>query len=514
MTRFQPSDFGYDFATSEEKETLVAAEVGVREASSGTQYNSSSPPPAAAETGEYELYRESSTSDFKYQLPKRRRRGEPYVVTSNDAKSAVGTGAACLGALCCCLTVCLVIAGGVLLSVESSQNTLMLVGSILLVLAAAACLCACSVVCLGAVAESLMGDGETDNADPHNKEVKVRFRRLNDRYEKASLKSQDALSNVRVDVLATTNTKELKEAAKKEQNDRKEKEKQKREELENQVKQDLQAGMLIRDIKQKYRPVAFFINFEGDMMVSSLELLRKQVSLVCSLGKKGQDICIVVVTSPGGSVAHYGLAASQLVRIRKAGIKLIVCVDSIAASGGYLMASTADTICAAPFAIVGSIGVVTQIPNFQRFLEDKKIDAYLVTAGKHKRTIDIIGEVTEEGKSKLREELDDVHIAFKDHIAFARPQLKDKIEEIGTGEHWLAVQAKELGLVDEILTSDEYLESVADDYEIIEILEKKPKPSFWKDWNETSTSVKSVAARVQSKVEEFESGHSMPMAIV
>ena len=209
------------------------------------------------------------------------------------------------------------------------------------------------------------------------------------------------------------------------------------------------------------------------------------------------------------------------------------------------MASTANTICAAPFAIVGSIGVVTQIPNIQvrsccvcfvslvcdssrqflcfysplfilsqRFLEDKKIDAYLVTAGKHKRTIDIIGEVTEEGKAKLKEELDDVHIAFKDHIAFARPQLKDKVEEIGTGEHWLAVQAKELGLVDEILTSDEYLESVADDYEIIEILEKKPKPSFLKDWKEASTSVKSVAAQVQSKVEELETGRSMPMAIV
>ena len=326
MTRFQPSDFGYDFATSEEKETLVA-EVGVREA--GTNYNSSQQ--QAAETGEYELYRESTTTatsnpTFKYHPPKRRRGGgESYLVTSNDAKSAVGGGAACLGATCCCLTVCLVIAGGVLLSVESSQNTLMLVGSILLVLAAAACLCACSVMCLGAVAESFLGDdmGGDAGGDAHNKEVKVRFRRLNDRYEKASLKSQDALSSVRVNVLATTSTKELKEAAKKEQKELKEEEKLKRDELENQVKHDLQAGMLIRDIKQKYRPVAFFIDFEGDMIVSSLELLRKQVSLVVSLGKKGQDICIVVVTSPGGSVSQYGLAASQLVRIRKAGIKLL-----------------------------------------------------------------------------------------------------------------------------------------------------------------------------------------------
>jgi serine protease SohB len=201
------------------------------------------------------------------------------------------------------------------------------------------------------------------------------------------------------------------------------------------------------------------------------------------------------------------------VRIRKAGIHLVVCVDSVAASGGYMMSSVANVICAAPFAIVGSIGVVTQIPNFQRFLEDKKVDAYLMTAGKHKRTIDLIGEVTEEGKTKLKEELDDIHVAFKDHIAFARPKLKDNIEEIATGEHWLAVQAKELGLVDVIKTSDEYLESLSEDYEIIEILEKKPKPSIWRDWHEASLSLKSVAQRLQSKVEATDKS-PLPMAVV
>jgi len=315
-----------------------------------------------------------------------------------------------------------------------------------LVLAAASCLCACCVFCVGAIAEShcFGNDDESPSGDANLKEVKVRFRRLNDRYEKGCLRAEGNLIRERLDVVG--HMPEIKEAAKKEAKERLEQEKKNQKELEDRVKKDLEAGVPVKTIRQKYRPLCFLIVFDGDISVSNLELVRKQVSLVVNLGRKNVDQCVVVVTSPGGGVSQYGLAASQLVRIRKAGIHLVVCVDTVAASGGYMMASVANKICAAPFAIVGSIGVVTQIPNFQRFLEDKKIDAYLMTAGKHKRTIDVIGEVTEEGKAKLREELDDIHVAFKDHIAFARPQLKETIEEIATGEHWLAVQAKEKGL--------------------------------------------------------------------
>jgi serine protease SohB len=222
-------------------------------------------------------------------------------------------------------------------------------------------------------------------------------------------------------------------------------------------------------------------------------------------------------------------------------------VDSIAASGGYMMASVADQIYAgkrkmslflrksfherllfrnssppslfpiiAPFAVVGSIGVVTQIPNFQRFLNEHKIDAYLMTAGDYKRTIDVIGDVTEEGKAKLTEQLDDIHIAFKDHIALARPKLREKIDEVGTGEHWLAVQAKELGLVDEIMTSDEYLESISSESDIIEILEKiqskrGPLHMFGDNLGAAAKSLKTAAEKIRSTAE----GQSpTPMAIV
>jgi len=329
------------------------------------------------------------------------------------------------------------------------------------------------------------------------------------------MRAEAGLEQVRLDVVG--HMKEIKEAQSKEEKEKKGGEKKNREDLEKRVKRDLKAGMSVKEIRQLYRPVVFYMVFDGDVLVSDLELLRKQVSLVISLGKRGHDQCVISVTSPGGAVSQYGLAASQLVRIRKAGIHLTVCVDTVAASGGYMMASVADKICAAPFAVVGSIGVVTQIPNFQRFLNEHKIDAYLCTAGNYKRTIDIIGDVTDEGKAKLTEQLDDIHIAFKDHVALARPKLKDSIDEVGTGEHWLAIQAKEKGLVDDIMTSDEYLESICDTFDIIEILEKKQKKpgmaSLLEHFGAAARGVKSIVEKLQTTVESPGQAPT-PMAIV
>lgn len=160
--------------------------------------------------------------------------------------------------------------------------------------------------------------------------------------------------------------------------------------------------------------------------------------------------------------------------------------------------------------------MVTQIPNFQRFLNEHKIDAYLVTAGKHKRTIDIIGDVTDEGKEKMKEQLDDIHVAFKDHVSLARPKLRDNIEQVGNGEHWLAIEGKEKGLVDEIMTSDEYLESICNEYDIIEILEKKPKKtmdSILEQFGAAALSVKTTIEKIRLNVESPRQAPT-PMAIV
>ena len=159
--------------------------------------------------------------------------------------------------------------------------------------------------------------------------------------------------------------------------------------------------------------------------------------------------------NPGGMVHEHGLAASQLIRLRQRGIRLTVAVDKVAASGGYLMACVADRIVAAPFAIVGSIGVLAQIPNFHRFLKERGVDFEQITAGRFKRTLTLFGENTEEGRHKLKEELEDVHALFRGQIAEHRPDVD--MEQVATGEHWYAIRAQELNLVDELTTSDDLL---------------------------------------------------------
>lgn len=529
MGRYSTNDFGYDFPSEPEETTSLVTSTPITEDGN----NKASVPdvsiePQSMEGGVgYELYEENQQPQqerqpYRYRPAKINRGGENFYVATGEAANGTALNPVeCIGSFCCCVTIIFVISGGILVSYVNykDDDIMLLVGTVLLVVAAGTCLLSCCALFIGGSADGLFDTNNSSvpsKADPNFNEVQVRFRRLNDRFEKGCMKAEDGLQHFRLDVVG--HIKEVKEALRKEAKEKKERETKNREELERRVKKDLKAGILVKDIRQQYRPVIFYISFNGDIMVSGLELLRKQISLVVNLAKPGRDKCVVAITSPGGAVSQYGLAASQLVRIRKAGIHLTCCVDTVAASGGYMMASVANKICAAPFAVVGSIGVVTQIPNFQRFLNEHKIDAYLCTAGDYKRTIDVIGEVTEEGKAKMTEQLDDIHIAFKDHVALARPQLKDSIEEVGTGEHWLAIQAKEKGLVDEIMTSDECLESFCEDFDIIEILEKIHKPKgvaglFGNHLAAAGLSLKSILDRFQSSVDPQGLGPT-PMAIV
>jgi len=206
------------------------------------------------------------------------------------------------------------------------------------------------------------------------------------------------------------------------------------------------------------RPRSFVINFKGDLKASALPALREEVSAVLEVAS-GTDEVIVCLENHGGVVHEHGLAASQLARIRDKGIPLIVCVDKVAASGGYLMACVASRIYAAPFAILGSIGVLAQIPNFNRFLDSHGVDFEQVTAGKYKRTVTMFGENTDEDRAKLKEELEDVHTLFKAAVSEYRPDLD--LEKVATGEYWYGTRALEMGLADEIKTSDELLSECA-----------------------------------------------------
>lgn len=197
----------------------------------------------------------------------------------------------------------------------------------------------------------------------------------------------------------------------------------------------------------------FVINFHGDVMAGQVESLREEITAILEVASK-QDEVLVKVESGGGAVHGYGLAASQLERVKKNDIPLTVAVDKIAASGGYMMASVADKILCAPFAIVGSIGVVAQIPNFNRLLENHGVDIELHTAGQYKRTLTTLGENTEEAREKFKQDLEVVHNLFQSHIEKHR---KLDMNKVATGEYWFGYDAYQLNLIDELSTSDDYL---------------------------------------------------------
>ncbi len=225
--------------------------------------------------------------------------------------------------------------------------------------------------------------------------------------------------------------------------------------------------------KDDSRPRTFVIEFKGDLKASAVPSLREEVSAILEVARDGDEV-VVTLDNHGGVVHEHGLAASQLVRLRDREIPLTVCVDKVAASGGYLMACVADRIVAAPFAILGSIGVLAQIPNFNRLLDDKGVDFEQITAGEYKRTVTMFGKNTDEDRAKLKEELEDVHRLFKDAVAKYRPGLE--IEKIATGEHWYGTRALELGLADELMTSDELLALKVADRELYRVTWKIRQP--------------------------------------
>lgn len=208
------------------------------------------------------------------------------------------------------------------------------------------------------------------------------------------------------------------------------------------------------------------LRFKGDMQASQVDALRREVTAIVQVAGAGDEV-VVVLESPGGAVSGYGLAASQLVRLKEAGLSLTVCVDKVAASGGYMMACIADRILAAPFAVVGSIGVLAQVPNIHRLLQRYEVDVEVLTAGKHKAPMTLMGEKTEAGRQKLLDDLSAIHERFKELVGRYRPQLD--LAAVTEGDFWLAEDAVVLGLVDQLETSDSYLVTRAKDCDVVSV---------------------------------------------
>ena len=237
----------------------------------------------------------------------------------------------------------------------------------------------------------------------------------------------------------------------------------------------------------------FALSFEGDLQASRVAQLRYEVNAILSQAQEGDEV-VARIESPGGLVHGYGLAASQLLRIRERGLILVAAVDKVAASGGYLMAAVANRVIAAPFAVVGSIGVAAQIPNVHRLLKKKDVDVETITAGRYKRTMTLFGENTEEGRRKFVEEMEDLHALFQEFVADKRPALD--MDKVATGESWHGRRAIELNLVDEIMTSDEYLMRRCEDAEVFELRWVAPKKPLEKVLEQIESRLSRLAGRL------------------
>ena len=231
------------------------------------------------------------------------------------------------------------------------------------------------------------------------------------------------------------------------------------------------------------RPRIFILNFKGDIRASEVSSLREEVTAILSVAEANDEV-LVKLESGGGTVHGYGLAASQLKRIRNRNIKLTVAVDKVAASGGYMMACVANHIISAPFAIIGSIGVLAQLPNFHRLLKKHNIDFEQISAGKYKRSLTIFGNNTEDDREKLKQELEDTHDLFKQFVKDNRDAID--IDLISTGEHWYGTRALELNLVDEIMTSDDFLSNAVNTVDLYELEYVRKKPVMEKFFNSTA----------------------------
>lgn len=240
------------------------------------------------------------------------------------------------------------------------------------------------------------------------------------------------------------------------------KQRHKREKAEK--KKAAKKSLADQDLSERKR--VFVLNFDGDMKASATGSLKEEISTVLSVAQPGDEV-VVRLESAGGMVHSYGLAASQLVRIKNKKIPLTVCVDKVAASGGYMMACVADKILAAPFAVVGSIGVVGQLPNFHRLLQKIPVDYEMQTAGEYKRTLTMFAENTDKGREKFADELEDTHGLFKEFIRSNRDKLD--VDSVATGETWYGSRALDKQLIDAVQTSDEYLTGQLDEADIFEV---------------------------------------------
>ncbi|AHI27820.1 protease SohB [Marinobacter similis] len=310
--------------------------------------------------------------------------------------------------------------------------------------------------------------------EDHGGDGELKIRKLNDKYDKLR-------ESIQARLMSDAERKAFEKRQKKEQKAKKKSEKAKYKEVTTEPER---------------QPRVFVLDFDGDIKASDTDPLRRSITAVLSVADPERDEVVVRLESGGGLVHSYGLAAAQLDRIRSKGVPLTACVDKVAASGGYMMACVADRIIASPFAILGSIGVVAQLPNFHRFLKKNDVDFEVLTAGEHKRTMTVFGENTDKGRQKFLEDLEDTHVLFKEYVGERRPAVD--ISAVANGDIWFGKRALDVQLIDEIKTSDEYLIEACDRADVVSVAYQRKRTLPEKLGLATSAALEHTVWRVLS----------------
>ena len=295
-------------------------------------------------------------------------------------------------------------------------------------------------------------------------EGRLEVKKLNDRYKQMEEIMQHAVLDEHV--IKLRDKAEKQEQKKKDKAAKKEAKKLAKVEAKKTDTESNSASISDEAVSEAVKGNVYVLDFDGDMKASEVENFREEITTVLTLATPEDEI-VVRLESPGGMVHSYGLASSQLARIRSANVPLTICVDKVAASGGYMMACIADKILAAPFAVIGSIGVVASLPNFNKVLKKLDVDYDVLTAGEYKRTLTMLGENTEEGRKKFIDDLEETHELFKSFVGEFRPKLD--IPLVATGETWYGKVALEKLLVDGISTSDEYISQRVKETSVFEV---------------------------------------------
>ncbi|HET8801407.1 MAG TPA: protease SohB [Marinobacter sp.] len=339
-----------------------------------------------------------------------------------------------------------------------------------LFLAKAVTLVVAAIVVISVIVSAAQRDRDSDHDDGE-----LKIRKLNDKYRKLK-------ESIQARLMSEKERKAWQKARKKEDKAEKKAGKAKK-------KGDQKAD-------QESAPRVYVLDFDGDIKASDTDPLRRAITAVLSVANPDRDEVVIRLESGGGLVHSYGLAAAQLDRIRSKGLRLTACVDKVAASGGYMMACVADRIVASPFAILGSIGVVAQLPNFHRLLKKNDVDFEVLTAGEHKRTLTIFGENTDKGRQKFLEDLEDTHGLFKDYVSERRPGLD--ISAVANGDIWFGKRALDVNLIDEIQTSDEYLIEACERADVVSVSYQRKRSLPEKLGLATSTALEHTVWKVLS----------------